>query len=149
VSFESESFDEFIERISDTYSDDFNDLDRQIEEDSSAQAVDRSIDSYHRAIVRASAMSAFLVVLSFVGIHWLSSHADKSIGKVSSIEVIALVGLLFFNLGIYSLGMFEIVNRLMYKLHYGVRRRIVHRRVRKQMVCKRTPRRQFNRKKCK
>lgn len=149
MSFESESFDEFIERISDTYSDDFNDLDRQIEEDSSAWAFERPTDFYERAIVRASAMSAFLVVLSFVGIHWISSHADKSIGKVSGMEVIALVGLLFFNLGIYSQGMFERLNSLIYKLHYGVRRRIVRRRIRKQMVCSRTPRRQFNRKKCK
>ena len=128
---EDESFDEFINRISQNYTDDFEILDGQIEQDSEVWIYDQPSDYYSKIIVRSSAMTALLVVLSFVGIHWLCHSADKSIGKITSYEVIALVGLLFFNLGIYSFGLYERLNTLFIRVANRVRLNAIKRRYRR------------------
>ena len=131
VDHEDESFDEFLNRISQNYTDDFEMLDDQIEQDSDVWIYDQPSDYYSKIVVRSSAMTAFLVVLSFVGIHWLCQSADKSIGKITSYEVIALVGLIFFNLGIYSFAIYDRLNLLLIRIVNRFRINAIKRRYRR------------------
>ena len=133
---ENESFDEFIGRIGPSYNGDCEELDRLYDEHSSTWEYLETSDRHLRLIVRSSALSAFLTVLSFVLIHWLCFNSNKSIGAIKSYEIIALVGLLFFNLGIYAYSIFEKLNILFIFYHSTLRLARARRRIRRRSVSK-------------
>ena len=113
---ENEDFNEFMDEVSSKYSSHFSQMDQIIDAESGVQVFGIADRSHIKALVRVSAMTAFLMVATIVFVHWFSSAFDSMAGPVTGFEVLLLTGLMFLNIGIYAVSIAERMNLLIMKI---------------------------------
>lgn len=113
---ENEDFDDFMIEVGSKYASHFSQMDQIIDAQSEVRVYGISDYLHIKALVRASAMTSFIIIAVAVFVHWLSYAVNSSAGPVSSFEVLLLTGLLFLNIGVYAVSIAERMNLLIMKI---------------------------------
>ena len=113
---ENEDLDEFMDEVSSKYASHFWQMDQIIDAQSDVRVYGFSDYLHIKALVRASAMTSFIIITVAVIVHWLSYSVNELAGPVSSFEVLLFTGSLFLNIGVYAVSIAERMNLLIMKV---------------------------------